>query len=108
MRWIKIFNSAAEGQAVIPSGSSRQVIIGELKLCMSNFDNSFKACENFCPHNGEELHKGMVNYLGEIICPWHNYRFDLSTGAESSGRCRDLELYPTKITEEGVFVGIPE
>lgn len=107
MRWIKIFNSQQEGFEAIPQGSSRLVVIGELKLCLSNFQNTFKACEYACPHRGEEMHKGMVNYLGEIICPWHNYRFDLETGAESSGRCKDLILYRTRVSEEGVFVNIP-
>ena len=107
MRWIRIFKSVDEGIKAIPSGSSRQVIIGDFKLCLSNYENNFKASENSCPHLGEELHKGMVNYLGEIICPWHNYRFDLNSGAEADRRCSDLKLYQTKITEEGVFVCIP-
>ena len=107
MRWIKIFNSVEEGVKEIPSGTSRLVVIGELKICLSNFDNTFKASDNSCPHRGEELHKGMVNYLGELICPWHNYRFDLDTGAESASRCHDLKLYQTKISEEGVFINIP-
>jgi len=107
MRWINIFSSIEEARNVIPSGSSRLVIIGETRICLSNFENAFKASENSCPHLGEQLHKGMINYLGEIICPWHNYRFDLSTGEESSRRCRDLLLYQTKTTEEGLFVAIP-
>ena len=107
MRWIKIFNSIEEGAEAIPAGNSRLVEIGDLKICLSNFDGDFKASENSCPHRGEDLHKGMVNYLGEIICPWHNYRFSLETGVESSQRCRDLAIYRTKSNEEGVFVSIP-
>jgi 3-phenylpropionate/trans-cinnamate dioxygenase ferredoxin subunit len=107
MRWIKIFNSEQEAVNTIPEGSSRLIIIGEIKVCLSNYKNTFKASENSCPHLGEQLHKGMINYLGEIICPWHNYRFDLTTGEESARRCRDLKLYPTKASEEGVFIGIP-
>jgi len=107
MRWIKIFRSVEEARNVIPSGSSRLVIIGEIKICLSNFGDNFHASENNCPHLGEQLHKGMINYLGEIVCPWHNYRFDLTTGEESSRRCRDLVLHRTKATEEGVFVAIP-
>jgi len=52
------------------------------------------------------LSKGKVNYLGEVICPWHNYRFDLQSGRESSTRSADLITYPLKIDEAGFFVGI--
>ena len=107
MGWIRIFKTKKEGLEAIPNSSSRLVVIGDMKICLSNFENEFKASEHTCPHRGEELHKGMVNYIGEIICPWHNYRFDLNTGVESSGRCRDLVIYPTKISDEGIFVSLP-
>jgi len=107
MRWIKIFESFEKGKEIIEEGKSKLVIIGERKICLSNFRNSFKASENKCPHLGEELHKGKLNYLGEIICPWHSYRFNLTTGEESDRRCGDLMIYPTRADQEGVFIGIP-
>ena len=106
MRWIRIFESFAKGKEVIRDGQSKLVIIGERKICLSNFGNTLRASDNKCPHLGEDLYKGKLNYLGEIICPWHSYRFNLNTGEESERRCEDLRIYPIKANDEGVFIGI--
>lgn len=74
---------------------------------MSHFNNIFRASDDKCPHLGEELHKGKINFMGEIVCPWHSYTFNLITGEESSRRCEDLKIYPVKADEEGLSIGIP-
>lgn len=41
------------------------------------------AARNRCPHLGLSLTKGPggTKYAeGEVVCPWHNSRFDLATG----------------------------
>jgi nitrite reductase/ring-hydroxylating ferredoxin subunit len=48
----------------------------------------------------------MVNYLGDVICPWHGYRFNLKTGREANEQAKDLITYPVKEEEEGVFIGM--
>jgi 3-phenylpropionate/trans-cinnamate dioxygenase ferredoxin subunit len=62
--------------------------------------------EDRCTHNGESLSKGQVNYLGEVVCPWHGHRFNLVTGRESSERSGDLQTFPVRVDEEGVFVAL--
>jgi nitrite reductase/ring-hydroxylating ferredoxin subunit len=62
--------------------------------------------QDACPHNGESLSKGSVNHLGEIICPWHNYCFDLQTGREMLNRSGQLKVYPVKCHADGLYVGI--
>ncbi|HMJ69440.1 MAG TPA: hypothetical protein VK508_11110 [Cyclobacteriaceae bacterium] len=47
-----------------------------------------------------------IKICGEVICPWHGYRFNLKTGRESAERSRDLTTYPVKEDEEGVFIGV--
>lgn len=69
-------------------------------------NNSFYAVQDRCTHNSESLSKGSVNYLGEIICPWHNYRFDLESGKECASRSAELITYPVRIKEDGFFIGI--
>lgn len=42
------------------------------------------AARNRCPHMGFSLTKGPGGKKfadGQIVCPWHNSRFDLETGA---------------------------
>ena len=43
-----------------------------------------------CPHMGGPLDQGRVEN-GEVVCPWHRYRYDLTTG-EGRGLARLLGL----------------
>lgn len=84
----------------------RLLIVGNKRLCLVKRDGKLHAFEEKCPHNGETLTKGKLNYLGEIICPWHGYRFDVTTGRECEERCRDLETYPVQESEGEILLGI--
>jgi len=88
------------------SGKPQLLILNGKRICLSLHNNSFFAVQDSCTHNGESLSKGHINYLGEIICPWHNYRFDLQSGKACDSSCRDLITYPIKVDENGFFVGI--
>ena len=40
----------------------------------------FVALDDACPHAAGPLSQGMLRG-GEVICPWHGWRFDARTGA---------------------------
>jgi 3-phenylpropionate/trans-cinnamate dioxygenase ferredoxin component len=105
VEWIKIFNSTAEARTRIQPGQPQLIIIGQVRICLARMDNVFYAVGDRCSHNGESLSKGKINFLGEIVCPWHGYRFSLQ-----SGRCAenypDIPTYPTLENEDGFFIGI--
>lgn len=106
MDWIKIFSSDAEArQQVLPDNPRLLVVYGK-RICLTLHNDTFYAVQDSCSHNGESLSKGAINYLGEIICPWHNYQFDLKTGRECNSRSRDLQTFPVKSDETGFFIGI--
>ena len=73
---------------------------------MVQHGGKFFAVQDSCSHNGESLSKGKINYLGEVICPWHNYCFDMQSGREISSRSADLKTYPVKIDDDGFFIGV--
>jgi 3-phenylpropionate/trans-cinnamate dioxygenase ferredoxin subunit len=107
MEWIKIFNSEAEAkQRILPNAPQLLVLNGQ-RITLVLYNNTFFAVQDSCTHNGESLSKGKLNYLGEIICPWHGYRFELSSGRACDSDCADLRTYPIKIDGDGFFVGIP-
>ena len=106
MDWIKVFSSEAEARQRLVSDKPQLLVLHGKRICLSLHDNTFYAVQDACTHNGESLSKGQINYLGEIICPWHNYRFDLRSGKACDSSCRDLETYSVKIDETGFFVGI--
>jgi nitrite reductase/ring-hydroxylating ferredoxin subunit len=100
----KLFNSASEIQNAIPLGSKKMVRIGEKRVCIINHESGFKVFDNLCPHNGHSLLEGEVNYLGEVVCPLHGYRFNLQNGKEGGSRCQDLTIHQIHITNSGVFL----
>jgi nitrite reductase/ring-hydroxylating ferredoxin subunit len=106
MEWIKIFGSDAEARRQILADKPQLLVLYGKRICLALHNDKFFAVQDACTHNGESLSKGTINYLGEVICPLHNYQFDLQSGRECSSRSRDLTTYPVKIDESGFFVGI--
>ena len=59
--------------------------------------------ENFCPHRGISLSKGIVS-SGAITCPGHGFQFELSSGRCIKGQCSGLTMYPAEYDQE--YLGI--
>lgn len=106
MQWIKIFSGIEEAKARIVPDRPQLVVINSKRICLVLHQDHFYAVQDSCTHNGESLSKGKINYLGEIICPWHNYCFDLKNGREISSRSRDLDTYAIRVDETGFFIGL--
>jgi nitrite reductase/ring-hydroxylating ferredoxin subunit len=106
MEWIKIFSGADEAKQRLVSDHPQLVTVGKTRICLVRRGELFFAVQDSCSHNGESLSGGKINYLGEVVCPWHGYRFDLSTGRATDSSCADLKTYPIKFDETGFFIGI--
>jgi nitrite reductase/ring-hydroxylating ferredoxin subunit len=106
MDWIKVFENSTAARNALVTDRPQLVVIGTKRICLVLHGDTLLAIDDKCTHNGESLSKGKVNYLGEVICPWHEYRFNLKTGRESGERSHDVATYPVKESGEGVFIGI--
>lgn len=107
MKKYTLGNSKEEVFYLIPERVIKKVILGETSIGIVRIGQAFHSFHAFCPHRGSSLMQGMINTSGEIICPLHQYRFDLSTGQVKSGYCEDLEIYPNELTENGLEITIP-
>jgi len=106
LKWYKVFDGLEEAEKKLSINSPQLVVIGKVRICMVRTSQGFYAISDQCPHRGESLSKGTINYLGEIICPWHNYIFDIVSGAEANGNCPNVATYPIKIADDGISIGI--
>ncbi|HEY0770964.1 MAG TPA: Rieske (2Fe-2S) protein [Sphingobacteriaceae bacterium] len=104
--WIKIFASEAAARERIKPDTPQLVIIGSTRICLVLHDDSFSAVQDACSHNGQSLSRGHINYLGEIVCPWHGYRFDLATGRACDSSSPELKTYPVRIDETGFYLAV--
>ncbi|KAA5549556.1 Rieske (2Fe-2S) protein [Adhaeribacter rhizoryzae] len=106
MAWHKIFNSTAEAMAAIPTNKPKLFIIEGQRICLARTAAGFFAVDDECPHLGESLSKGTTNYLNEVVCPWHSYRYSLANGAECKYRTRSVKTYPTKQEADGLYIEV--
>lgn len=103
---IKLFDSTDQMISMLQNNEPRRVVAGQTNICVVRQGSTMVAFKNECPHMGEGLSGGKVNYLGEIVCPLHTYKFNLKTGEEERRRCGDLVFIRVITSEEGVFLDI--
>lgn len=61
-----------------------------------------------CPHASGILANGNIDALGNVVCPLHRYKFNITNGRNTSGEGYYLKTYPVEVREDGVFAGIEE
>lgn len=88
-------------------GRVKEFMASGRMLCLANVDGSIYATDNACLHWGGPLGQGRIED-GKIVCPWHRWRFDPTTG-EGPARCTSrLAVHKVKIEGEDVFVELQE
>jgi nitrite reductase/ring-hydroxylating ferredoxin subunit len=99
MTWVDAISLAelkAKGKAVVRR-AGRQILL------LHNGAEVF-ACASRCPHEGYPLLEGQLHGC-VLTCNWHNWKFDLSSGATLIGGDA-LTLYPVKLEAERVFLEV--
>ena len=102
----KLFSSLADAKATIPISKARLLVLDGQRICLVHTAAGLFAVEDTCSHLGESLSKGTTNYLNEIVCPWHSYRFNLSTGAECKYRSRNLKTFTIYQEVDGIYIEV--
>ena len=72
---LKLFESLLEAKKILKENEPRLVRVGSQNVCVIRNGDDLVAFINECPHLGESLHRGVVNFTQEIVCPLHAYRF---------------------------------
>jgi len=106
MEWIKIFPNETVARTTIHEHIPQLVIVDGKRICLAMHEGKFFAVQDQCTHNGESLSKGQINYRGEIVCPFHGFRFDLNGGMARDSASHDLTTYPIKSDDSGFFIGL--
>jgi nitrite reductase/ring-hydroxylating ferredoxin subunit len=91
--------------ADLGDGQARVVEVGGRTLALVNVAGTFYAIDNTCPHRGGPLGEGDVD--GPIVvCPWHGWRWDVTTGANANNPALRVSCYPVTVEEGAVFVAL--
>jgi len=118
MNWIRVLS-----REDLPPGTRRVSEVKDREILLINHRGEIYAVGNRCPHMQARLENGELTASGEIVCPRHHSVFDLETGSVEDwvpwppvvGRAlgaisqqNSLPVYPTKIEDGGIWVGIEE
>jgi len=102
--WVKIFETVEAAHRALIENHPRLLVIREKRICLVKHNGKIFAVQNNCTHSGGSLSQGTINFLGEVVCPSHQYQFNLKTGRENGQRSNDLECFPIKENDEGIFI----
>lgn len=95
---------AAAGE--LATGEARVVEVEGRELALFNVDGIYHCIENACPHRGGPLGEGDLD--GRVVsCPWHAWRWDVTTGANTNNPAVRVAAYPVSIEDGAVFVELP-
>ncbi len=101
---VKLFESFDEAKSLLPNKKPRLVKANGKNICVIRIEEELFAFQNECPHQGASLHHGIVNYLNQMVCPLHAYRFDLATGEVVEKSCKSLRVIPILIKDEEIYL----
>ncbi len=90
----------------VPAGEGRVVDAAGKTLALFNVGGTFYAIDNLCPHRGGPLGDGDLEGT-TVLCPWHAWKWDVTTGANAVNPAVKIACFPTRIESGEVFVELP-
>ena len=91
--------------ADLSDGQAKVVDVAGRSIAVFNVRGRFYAIDNLCPHRGGPLGEGDVE--GNIVvCPWHGWRWDVTTGANANNPAVKVGCYPVTVEQGAVFVAL--
>jgi nitrite reductase (NADH) small subunit len=74
-------------------------------ICLANVGGTLSAIGNVCPHRQGPLGGGWIED-GKVLCPWHAWAFDVTTGVVAEPETGRVEVYPVRVEGGAVLVEI--
>ena len=100
MKYVKVMS-----EEDLPIGKSAIISAGEDEIALFNYKGEYYAVANKCPHRGAPLGEGRIEE-GIVICPNHEWRFKLESGANMQNPELFIPTYPVKVKNENIYIGL--
>ncbi len=88
-------------------GSVRVVTDGDRQVAVFSTAEGLYALDSACAHKRGPLGEGWVD-RGVVTCPWHWWRYELSTGRRLGSETIAVSTHPVTIRDGMVVVEVPE
>lgn len=102
-RWVR----AARASEIPPDRIKAVQVEGRWYALYHDRDHGFFATDDTCPHQGASLGDGTY-HEGRVICPWHNWVFDVRTGECVRVPVVSLACYATRPVGEEIEIELPD
>ena len=79
--------------------------LGGPKVAIFNVDGVFHVISNECGHQGGPLGEGKLEGFS-VTCPWHQWKFDVTTGGCLSVSGSSVRRYEVAAAGEDLFVKV--
>jgi len=90
----------------VPAGEVRVFDVGGRSVAVCNVAGAFYAIDNSCPHRGGPLGEGDLDGA-VVICPWHGWRWDVTTGANTNNPASRVPCFPVSVERGEILVELP-
>ena len=89
----------------IASGRARVFDVAGTPVAVFHSEGRYFAIHNVCPHAQGPLGEGAFD--GTIVkCPWHGWRFDVTSGACLVTADASVATFPVKVEGDTILVGV--
>jgi len=90
--------------AQLPVGERKLSTVEDRRIALFNLDGTIYAIDNHCTHRDGPVGAGELKE-GVITCPWHGWRFNVTTGHCLEGGA-NLRCYPVYVKGNDVLVDV--
>lgn len=85
-------------------GEGRVFVVADEQIALFRMrDGSVRATAAACPHRGGPIADGQTDSR-QVVCPLHQYAFDLGSGACLNGEVAALRMWPVTVQDGFVHV----
>ena len=91
----------------VPEGKVAKAKLGEKEFAIICLGGAFYCIDGVCTHEGGPLGEGSLDD-GVLVCPLHEGRFDVKTGAADpeTDWVTDVRAYKTKVQDGYVWINL--
>ena len=97
------WNEPAAKLAELAEDRALVVEIGTRQIALLRDGSEVRAISATCPHYAGPLALGEVRH-GEIVCPWHRFRFDLATGRSMTNPDLCAPTYEVRLEGDDIVI----
>lgn len=84
-------------------GQCMEAVVNGRPVALFNVGGAFHAISNLCLHRGGPLGQGILDGAA-VLCPWHAWSWDVTTGANTANPELKVARYETKVEDGQVLV----